>query len=74
MQIATKLDLIQNSDAAELEAIAQSVVLKHSEKVAAYKSGKTGLMGLFIGEAMKLSGGKADPKLLQSIMNRLLNQ
>ena len=74
LQIATKLDLIQNSDAAELEAIAQSVVLKHSEKVAAYKSGKTGLMGLFIGEAMKLSGGKADPKLLQSIMNRLLNQ
>ena len=74
LQITTKLDLIQNSDAAELEAIAQSVVLKHSEKVAAYKSGKTGLMGLFIGEAMKLSGGKADPKLLQSIMNRLLNQ
>lgn len=72
--LALELDLIQNSDADALEEIAREVLKLHPDKVLAYKSGKTGLLGLFTGEAMKRSKGKADPKLLQAIILRLINE
>ncbi|MFM2102415.1 MAG: Asp-tRNA(Asn)/Glu-tRNA(Gln) amidotransferase subunit GatB [Bacteroidota bacterium] len=72
--LAQELDLIKNSDAHALEDIARGVLETFQDKVMAYKSGKTGLLGLFTGEAMKRSKGKADPKLLQSIIIRLLNE
>ena len=40
------------------------------EKVAEYKKGKKGLMGLFVGEVKKASKGKADPKLTNDIINK----
>lgn len=38
------------------------------DKVAEYKKGKKGLMGLFVGEVKKLSKGKADPKLVTEML------
>jgi aspartyl-tRNA(Asn)/glutamyl-tRNA(Gln) amidotransferase subunit B len=44
------------------------------EKVTEYKKGKKGLIGLFVGEVMKKSKGKADPKLLnQLVIEKLAN-
>ncbi|HEY1872232.1 MAG TPA: Asp-tRNA(Asn)/Glu-tRNA(Gln) amidotransferase GatCAB subunit B, partial [Chitinophagaceae bacterium] len=42
------------------------------EKVNEYKKGKKGLMGLFVGEVMKLSKGTADPKITNDILSKKL--
>ena len=44
------------------------------KKAAEYKSGKKGLIGLFMGEVMKLSGGKADPKLANQLVRKELEK
>jgi len=46
---------------------------KFPEKVAEYRGGKVGLLGMFVGEVMKLSKGKADPKLLNQIVKETLD-
>ena len=72
--LAKGLDLIQNSDSNELQNLVNEALAKFPEKVTEYKNGKVGLLGLFIGEVMKLSKGKADPKLLNQLMKETLNQ
>ena len=72
--IATELDLIQNSNSGELQGWVDATLAKLPEKVQEYKNGKTGLLGLFVGEVMKLSKGKADPKLLNQIMKQTLEK
>jgi aspartyl-tRNA(Asn)/glutamyl-tRNA(Gln) amidotransferase subunit B len=43
------------------------------EKVAEYRKGKKALIGLFVGEVKKLSKGKADPKLVNDLLQQKLN-
>ena len=38
-----------------------------------YRAGKKGLLGLFMGEVMKLSGGKADPKVASKLVKEALD-
>jgi aspartyl-tRNA(Asn)/glutamyl-tRNA(Gln) amidotransferase subunit B len=52
--------------------LAEEVLLENPEKVKEFKSGKKGLLGLFMGELMKKSGGKADPKVASRIFSELL--
>ncbi|MCC6371651.1 MAG: Asp-tRNA(Asn)/Glu-tRNA(Gln) amidotransferase subunit GatB [Bacteroidia bacterium] len=73
-QIATELDLIQNSNSNELQELVNEALSKHAAKVAEYKAGKTGLLGMFVGEVMKLSKGKADPKLLNQLVKETLEK
>lgn len=72
LQIAQELDLIQNSDESLIRDLAQQVIAKYPEKVAEYKGGKKGLLGLFVGEVMKVSKGKADPKVANKLVVELL--
>jgi len=72
--LATKLDLIQNSNSDELQDMVSAVLSKFPEKVAEFKGGKVGLLGLFVGEVMKLSKGKADPKLLNQLVREALEK
>ena len=46
----------------------------YPEKVKDYKEGKKGLIGLFMGEVMKLSKGKADPKLCNQMLRKILEK
>jgi len=62
LEVAQKLNLLQSSDSSELDVWVAQAIAKYPEKVTEYKSGKVGLLGLFMGEVMKLSGGKADPR------------
>jgi aspartyl-tRNA(Asn)/glutamyl-tRNA(Gln) amidotransferase subunit B len=73
LQIAQSLNLIQESDAGAIEELVKQALAKFPEKVAEYKSGKTGLAGLFMGEVMKLSKGKADPKMANDLVLKHLN-
>ena len=70
--IAQQLNLIQESDVSFLVPLAEEVLAKNPEKVAEFKSGKKGLLGFFMGELMKKSQGKADPKVATQILNELL--
>ena len=72
--IAEKLNLIQESDEASLTALVKQAVAKYPEKVTEYKNGKTGLVGLFMGEVMKLSKGKADPKIANELVKKVLDE
>ncbi|MFO0436646.1 MAG: Asp-tRNA(Asn)/Glu-tRNA(Gln) amidotransferase subunit GatB, partial [Sphingobacteriaceae bacterium] len=73
-EVAKKLDLIQNSNSDELQGFIDEVLNKFPEKVSEYKGGKVGLLGMFVGEVMKASKGKADPKLLNQLVKQTLDK
>jgi aspartyl-tRNA(Asn)/glutamyl-tRNA(Gln) amidotransferase subunit B len=70
LQVATTLNLLQESDSGSVEAWVDEAIAKMPDKVKEYKSGKKGLIGLFAGEVKKLSKGKAD----MQIVNKLLSE
>ena len=70
--IAHRLNLIQESDEDSLKPIVAQVLAENAGKVAEFRSGKKGLMGMFMGEVMKKSKGKADPKVATRILTELL--
>ncbi len=72
LEIAQGLNLIQESDAGSLKPIVEKVLAENTAKVAEYKSGKKGLMGMFMGQVMKQSKGKADPKVASRLLTELL--
>ncbi len=71
---AAELNLLQESDVSAIEPIINAVLEKQAAKVAEYKKGKKGLLALFVGEVMKQSKGKADPKLVNEILLEKLKQ
>jgi aspartyl-tRNA(Asn)/glutamyl-tRNA(Gln) amidotransferase subunit B len=73
LDIAVALNLIQNTDSSEIEQFCMEALAMYPDKVEEYKGGKKGVVGLFMGEVMKLSGGKADPKVASGIINKILN-
>ena len=62
----------QQSDPKELEKMINEILLKNKDKVDQYKAGKEKLLGFFVGQVMKLSGGKANPQLTNEILKKLL--
>jgi len=72
IEIAESLDLLIKQDDGDLESLAKEILEEWPEKVAEYRSGKTGLLGLFMGELMKRSKGKANPKVANKILRELL--
>lgn len=72
VQLANRLNLIQNSDKEELQILVDQILSQMPEKVKEYKAGKKGLIGLFVGEVKKASNGKADPKLTNDLLLKAL--
>jgi glutaminyl-tRNA synthetase len=60
--IIRRLGLARAVDAADLSAAVDAALASMPDKVEAYRAGKTSLLGLFTGQVMKATGGKADPK------------
>ncbi len=54
------------------QSLVDTVLANFPEKVAEYKAGKVGLLGLFVGEVMKASKGKAEPKQTNEIIRKKL--
>lgn len=65
-------DLLQQGSEDEIRKLAQQALDAYPEKVAAYRAGNKNLLGLFMGEFMKISGGKADPKKASQLLRELL--
>lgn len=72
MELAQQLNLIQERNEDALQQLIDEVLGTMPEKVTEYKKGKKGLIGLFVGEVMKKSKGKADPKLLNQLVTEKL--
>ena len=72
--IAKNNNWIQNSDTDSLSEFVQKAISKYPDKVKEYKSGKIGLIGLFMGEVMKLSNGKADPRIANQLVKKELEK
>ena len=60
-------------DTAELEPLVARVLADNPDQVAAYKGGKEGLLGFFVGQVMKETGGKADPKVVNELLRAKLS-
>ena len=73
LQLATALNLIQESDTDSIEGWVNEAIAKMPDKVIEFKSGKKGLIGLFAGEVKKLSKGKADMQLVNKLLTEKLN-
>lgn len=65
--------LAQVSDVAELEAVVKGVLAEHLAEVEAYRGGKTKLLGFFVGQVMKKTQGRANPKTVNELLARLLS-
>ena len=73
-KIAEKNNWVQESDSNALGNYITQAIAKYPAKVAEYQGGKKGLIGLFMGEVMKLSKGQADPKLANQLLRTELEK
>jgi aspartyl-tRNA(Asn)/glutamyl-tRNA(Gln) amidotransferase subunit B len=65
--------LTQISDSSELEPIIDQVLADHPNEVEKYHAGKKKLQGFFVGQVMKRTSGRADPKLTNQLLGQKLN-
>jgi len=70
--VAERLGLVQVSDQGALTGWVEEVLAAHPAEVARYRGGETKLMGFFVGQVMKRSKGKADPKGVQPVLQEKL--
>ncbi len=73
-QIVTEKNLVQISDTSEIEAIIQKIINANAGQVDEYRSGKEKVFGFFVGQVMKESKGKANPKLVNEILKKMLSK
>jgi aspartyl-tRNA(Asn)/glutamyl-tRNA(Gln) amidotransferase subunit B len=72
LSVATKLNLLIVEDSDEISSYINEVLAKYEAQVQAYKGGKKGVLGLFVGEVMKLAKGKADAKKISDLITEKL--
>ena len=71
-QIVEEKGLRQVSDTGAIETAIDEVMAKNQDKVAEYRSGKDKLMGFFVGQTMKATGGKANPGVVNELLKKKL--
>lgn len=71
-ELVDKKGLIQISDTGEIENIIDEVIAAHPDELAKFRAGKTKLRGFFVGQVMKQTGGRADPKLTNQLLGKKL--
>ena len=64
--------LVQISDTGELEGVVDGILADHPDDVADYRGGKTKLLGFFMGQVMRATQGKANPKLVNELLRKKL--
>lgn len=70
--LAKEMNLIQVSDSGFLEPIVEEVIAENPDEVQRYQDGKKQLLGFFVGQVMKASRGKANPKLVKDLIQKKL--
>jgi aspartyl-tRNA(Asn)/glutamyl-tRNA(Gln) amidotransferase subunit B len=72
-EIAERLNIIQVSNEGDLSGFINEVIQSNSSEVERYKNGEKQLVGFFMGQLMKVSKGKADPKIANALLREKLN-
>lgn len=72
LEVAQRGNMLQESDEGSILPIIEDVIREFPLKVEAYKSGKKGIVSMFMGEVMKRSKGKADPKVANALITEKL--
>ena len=71
-EIADKFGMKQMTDTGAIEKIIDDVIASNPSQVEQYKSGKVGLLGFFVGNVMKATGGTANPAVVNEILRNKL--
>ena len=66
--LVASLGLGQIADEGALGALVDEVIAAHPDEAATYRGGKQALLGFFVGQVMKQSGGRAEPKAVQRLL------
>jgi aspartyl-tRNA(Asn)/glutamyl-tRNA(Gln) amidotransferase subunit B len=69
-QIVEEKGLVQISDTDAIEEVVANVISNNPKEAEGYKNGKTKLLGFFVGQVMRETKGKANPKLVNDILKR----
>ena len=72
-QVVEEKGLVQISDPTAIAEIVSEVLARCSAEVAAYKEGKTRLLGFFVGQVMQATRGRADPKQVNALLKKKLD-
>jgi aspartyl-tRNA(Asn)/glutamyl-tRNA(Gln) amidotransferase subunit B len=72
-QIVAEKGLVQITDTNAIDDVVAKVISSNPKEVEAYKNGKTKLLGFFVGQVMKETRGKANPKIVNEILRKKLN-
>lgn len=73
LDVAERLSIIKSEDQGFVDQLAADLIKSHPEEYKKYKNGNKALVGFFMGQAMKMSQGKADPKVLKAELLKKLN-
>ena len=73
-QIAERMNLIQVSNEDELVGFIEAVIAGNPSESERFKNGEQQLIGFFMGQLMRVSKGKADPKIANSLLRKKLNE
>ncbi len=70
--IVEEQGLVQVSDTSEIDRIIDEILAAHPQQLAGYRAGKESLFGFFVGQVMKASKGKANPKVVNERLKEKL--
>ncbi|HEX8852686.1 MAG TPA: Asp-tRNA(Asn)/Glu-tRNA(Gln) amidotransferase subunit GatB, partial [Pyrinomonadaceae bacterium] len=70
--VVAERDIAQTSDAGEIERVIDEVLAANPKQLEQYRGGKEGLFGFFVGQVMKASKGKANPKIVNDLLKEKL--
>ncbi len=71
-EIVAEKGLVQVTDAGAIDEVVQKVLSRSEKEVAAYRKGKTRLMGFFVGQVMRETKGRANPKIVNEVLREKL--
>jgi aspartyl-tRNA(Asn)/glutamyl-tRNA(Gln) amidotransferase subunit B len=71
-RIIQEKGLVQISDSSEIERAVDQVIQENAKSVEQYRAGKTGIIGFFVGQVMKATGGRANPQTVNEILRKRL--
>ncbi len=72
-QVVEEKGLVQMNDSSELESLIRQVVESNPSQVEEYRSGKQKVLGFFVGQTMKATQGKANPKMVNELLRQMLD-
>jgi len=72
-EVVEEKGLVQLTDVSAIEKVVTDVLARSQTEVEAYKNGKTKLLGYFVGQVMKETKGKANPKIVNDLLKKILD-